>query len=180
MLYSLCCFASFYVEFIPFFVFHFLVKVTTNKKKSAVLFIYFLYKQFAIGLKMMVDFFGFWSLWPKNKKRKEPDIFFYFFAENVNCQLKIWKHTSWVLYQIRILLKFRCSEKASKVWRNLLLCFDVTEQGQNYEEDGDKFLWSSQNVTIITVCQSIVLYCHVRMYNWKVFMNKYGVSTMQN
>ena len=119
-----------------------------EKNQLSCLFIFSINKS-TFCLKMTAAFFGFWSLGPKNEKRKEPDIFFYFFAENVNCQLKMWKHTSWVLYQIRILLKFRCSEKALKVWRNILLCFDVTEQDQNYEEDGGNFLWSSQNVTIL-------------------------------
>ena len=50
-----------FVRFIPFFVFRLLVKVT-KKEKSAVLFVYFLYKKSSFCLKMTVDFFVFWSL----------------------------------------------------------------------------------------------------------------------
>ena len=45
-------------------------------KKSAVLFVYFLYKKSAFCLKMTTDFFVFWSKWLKNKKISCPVCLF--------------------------------------------------------------------------------------------------------
>ena len=53
-----------------FIIFCFFGQSDQKRKKSAVLFVYFLYKKSAFCLKLTADFFVFWSLWPKNKKRK--------------------------------------------------------------------------------------------------------------
>jgi hypothetical protein len=42
-------------------------------------------------------------------------------------------------------LKFRYSEKATKIWKNLALCFDIIMQFQKKVGDFLKILWPSYN-----------------------------------
>ena len=52
------------------FCFSFFGQTDQKWEKSAVLFVYYLYKKFTFCLKMTANFFVFWSKWPKMKKQK--------------------------------------------------------------------------------------------------------------
>ena len=52
---------SFYFSFLVFW------SKWPKAKKSAVLFVYFLYEKSAFCLKLTAYFFSFWSFWPKNE-----------------------------------------------------------------------------------------------------------------